>query len=176
MFLKKEFGVGYQITIDKKSESNSVDDTVTDIIINAVPEATILSNVSSELSFQLPLDSSSQFVKMFSELDEVVERKEISMYGVSITTLEEVFIMVGRGETGNREIMASSSKEASKKNATNVFSGNLSHTSAEDITSRQLFARHVQALLEKRALNFKRDRKAWVSKLQLISSEFKFRT
>lgn len=177
--MKKEFGVGYQITIDKKSESNSVDDTVTDIIVNAVPEATILSNVSSELSFQLPLDSSSQFVKMFYDLDKVVERNEISTYGVSITTLEEVFIMVGRGETGNRELMASSSKEASKKDVkgfSDEFSGNAINTSAEDITSRQLFARHVQALLEKRALNFKRDRKAWVSKARLFFTEIKFCT
>ncbi len=176
LFLKKEFGVGYQISIDKISASERIDETVTDIIMNAVPEATVLSNVSSELSFQLPLDSSSQFVSMFSELDKIVESREISMYGVSITTLEEVFIMVGRGETGNREILASSLKNVKNEGgpgfAEEVQSSNASYASAENISSKHLFGRHVQALLQKRALNFKRDKKAWVSTSFKISLLF----
>ncbi len=84
MFLKKEFGVGYQITIEKKSDSKSVDQKVTSIIKDAVPEVNILNNVNFELSFQLPLDSSSQFVSMFSNLDKLVKENEISMYGVSL--------------------------------------------------------------------------------------------
>lgn len=165
LFLKKEFGVGYQISIEKKSESASVDATVTDIIVGAVPEATVLSNVSSELSFQLPLDSSSQFISMFAELDKIVAKEQISMYGVSITTLEEVFIMVGRGETGDRDLKASFSKSA--KVDEKVFQNedpdsNASYASAEDMNNQQLFARHVQALLQKRAMNFKRDKRAWI--------------
>ena len=46
LFLKKEFGVGYQITIEKKSDEPSVDETVTDVVMNSVPEAAVLSNVN----------------------------------------------------------------------------------------------------------------------------------
>ena len=161
LFLKKEFGVGYQITIEKKTEDSKVDDTVTDIVMDSVPEATILSNVSSELSFQLPLDSTSGFVSMFAKLDEVVESNDISNYGVSITTLEEVFLMVARGSSGKeREKFASSKKLSSVAEA--LGEGDTSHRSRQDLNNSMIFTRHVQCMLQKRATNFKRDKKAWV--------------
>lgn len=163
LFLKREFGVGYQITIEKKSESSAVDKTVTDIVMSSVPQASVLSNVSSELSFQIPLDASSSFTQMFAELDRIVESQEISMYGVSITTLEEVFLMVARGETGDRQILASSTKDSMKGISLEAEGDNSnSYRSTEDLKNSQMFSRHVQSLLTKRALNFKRDKKAWV--------------
>ena len=93
---------------------------------------------------------------------------------MSITTLEEVFLMVGRGELGTRTLLDSSLKETNlvdKKGLIDLRDGqgyidepraNVSYNSAEEITSQQLFSRHFQALLQKRALNFKRDKKAWV--------------
>lgn len=60
--------------------------------------------------------------------------------------------MVARGEDGlhltsEREDPASDSKEMSKTEM--------------DVTDNDRFRRHVQALFSKRALNFKRDKKAW---------------
>ena len=168
LFLKKEFGVGYQITIEKKSKDPSVDEAVKDIVMQSVPEATVLSNVSSELSFQLPLDAASSFVSMFADLDDVVERKDIYNYGVSITTLEEVFLMVARGEVGKeRQHLASSRKLGAAPE--NLSGGNISHRSAEDLSDSKIFTRHVQSLLQKRATNFKRDKKAWVCMIYIIS-------
>ena len=42
--------------------------------------------------------SSNLFPKMFAELDELASAKKIVAYGVSITTLDEVFMMIARGE------------------------------------------------------------------------------
>jgi ATP-binding cassette subfamily A (ABC1) protein 3 len=54
MFLKNKFGVGYNITFVKLK--NSVESaSILNIIKNYIPEATILTNVSSEISIQLPL-------------------------------------------------------------------------------------------------------------------------
>ncbi len=54
MFLKNKFGVGYNITFVKLK--NSVESApILNIIKNYIPEATILTNVSSEISIQLPL-------------------------------------------------------------------------------------------------------------------------
>jgi hypothetical protein len=60
-----------------------------------VQEAKLLSNVGAEMSFQLPLTASSRFRGMFEELDADQEGFGIETYGMSVTTLEEVFIKVG---------------------------------------------------------------------------------
>jgi ATP-binding cassette subfamily A (ABC1) protein 1 len=98
LFLKKAFGVGYQLTIEKLpqangeskgGEQNNIEDKLKHIVIGGVPEATVLSNVGSEMSFQLPLGASTKFVDMFGELDGEVESRAIITYGISITTLDE---------------------------------------------------------------------------------------
>lgn len=131
LFLKKTYGVGYQLTIDKgpvglrrakadprknpeereTENHDSVSDVVDEhmsaaaqdrklkrIVTGAVREANLLCEAGSELSYRLPLSAAPLFASMFAELDRQVEQKAISCYGVSITTLNEVFLLVTRGE------------------------------------------------------------------------------
>eukprot|EP00977_Amphora_coffeiformis_P024093 scaffold15051_cov144-Amphora_coffeaeformis.AAC.8 len=107
LFLKKTYGVGYQLVIEKQSGRNRSqhggsqhgrdeadesghdhDDTLKKIVTENVEDAALLNNVGTELSFQLPMSSSSQFGPMFEGLDEQVEKGTVMSYGVSITTLE----------------------------------------------------------------------------------------
>lgn len=211
LFLKKKYGVGYNLTIEKNfskvirrasrsSSASSLDNSrrqhkdgfvdekhvdpgserslvarqgsqrqkrnapspteaaIIDIVHGAVREASLLTNVGNEISFQLPLDSSSEFPDMLNRLDTMVEGKEISSYGVGITTLEEVFLMVARGETGEKDKMQSVRQEnGSVRSSTR---GGFRST-GDEMEQRHQFARHCQALFAKRALNFKRDKKAW---------------
>ena len=159
-FLKKEFGVGYQISIEKKPESHPIDEIIENIIMKSVPEASILSNVSSELSYHLPLNSSQSLVTLFADLDEVVEKNHISMNGISFTTLEKGFLLVSRGEIGESKMFKTTS--ASTRDIVNENENNRPGLQ-EDANDSKLFVRHVQSLLAKRMLNFKRDKKAWVS-------------
>jgi ATP-binding cassette subfamily A (ABC1) protein 3 len=53
-----------------------------------------LSEVSSEMTFQLPTESSSLFKDFFNELDNNLDNLGIRSYGVGITTLEEVFLKI----------------------------------------------------------------------------------
>ena len=57
-----------------------------------------MSEVSSEMTFQLPTESSSLFKDFFNELDNNLDNLGIRSYGVGITTLEEVFLKIGHGE------------------------------------------------------------------------------
>lgn len=138
LFLKKTYGVGYQLTIEKlpsstitelnandaEEEEEETEDSVKaeleSILSIYIPEAKLLSNAGSEISFQLPLtttnnksnkmikssgetssgggNSSEDFVGLFKELDTMVDHDQIITYGVSITTLDEVFLMVARGD------------------------------------------------------------------------------
>ena len=141
LFLKKMYGVGYQLTIEKQTKGKEkmsdaaaldmtkslessevfadsdygeatnrkiydVDDEIEDEfgaegpakdgtygkILNkqiktAVPEATLLNDVGTEIRYQLPIGASDKFAMLFEELDREVDSGMIVSYGVSITTL-----------------------------------------------------------------------------------------
>lgn len=113
LFLKKNYGVGYQLTIenkqsrklmpaisrddsevftenDDKIDADSGDisaDDVKGLVKDAVPEATLLNDVGTEVRYQLPLGASGQFAGMFERLDMEVDKGNIVSYGISMTTL-----------------------------------------------------------------------------------------
>jgi len=65
IYLKNKFGVGYNINFVK--ESNAVDsDKIINLVKKYVPKATVLSNVSSNLSMQLPLEDLKNFSGLFN--------------------------------------------------------------------------------------------------------------
>jgi ATP-binding cassette subfamily A (ABC1) protein 3 len=91
--LKKRFGVGYNLVIakDSKDPSPEIDNFINSRIDNAIK----LSEVSSEITYQIPTTESDKFEQFFTELDDSLESLKIKSYGVGVTTLEEVFLKVG---------------------------------------------------------------------------------
>lgn len=178
LFLKKTYGVGYQLTIEKqpmptkKANTNgedgiardtvAVDKKMDQIVKGSVPEASLLTNVGTEMSYQLPLGAASKFTPMFQQLDDQVSSGGIVTYGVGITTLDEVFLLVARGKTAEKPVLKSA-KQGDSANVAYKDEMDQSARSKMDLETEGLFVRHVGALLRKRALNFKRDKKAWVS-------------
>jgi len=184
LFLKKTYGVGYQLTIEKKPLSAkklltngeddkkpklNVDEEIPKIVLGNVESANLLTNVGTEVSFQLPLGASSTFAPMFDQLEELRANDEIVTYGVGITTLEEVFLLVARGATPDQahekpHLKSTEAVDGKDTSAKQVFENERSVSSNStkmDLEANNMFARHVTALFRKRALNFKRDRKAW---------------
>ncbi|KAF9597369.1 hypothetical protein IFM89_017715 [Coptis chinensis] len=115
LFLKHQYGVGYTLTLVKSAPSASV---AADIVHRHVPSATRLSDVGTEISFRLPLASSSSFESMFREIESCMIKHTISetsrnngvcfgieSYGISVTTLEEVFLRVARCDVEEIEHM-----------------------------------------------------------------------
>jgi len=147
----------------RSNATTPIEAAIIGIVQGAVSEASLLTNVGNEISFQLPLDSSSEFPNMLNRLDDMVEGKEISSYGVGITTLEEVFLMVARGETGEKDEMQSVRRGKSIRKNGSVRSSTRGsfRSTGEEMQEQHQFARHCQALFAKRAMNFKRDKKAW---------------
>lgn len=183
LFLKKHYGVGYQLTIEKNANgggkkayddefddervgsSSAKDKRLKNIVLESVSEASLLSNVGTEMSFQFPIGAASEFKSMFEQLDDEVDDGGIVTYGVSITTLDEVFLLVARGGTAEKVEMKSSKAKAGEL----VGEGETSYRSRMDLENDGMFARHVQSLFRKRALNFKRDKKAWICSTLLPS-------
>lgn len=96
LFLKRRFGVGYNLVIAKESKEPNPE--IDRFVMDRIPEAIKLSEVSSEVTFQIPQTESSKFEDFFTELDQSLRDLRIKSYGVGVTTLEEVFLRVGRDE------------------------------------------------------------------------------
>jgi ATP-binding cassette, subfamily A (ABC1), member 3 len=81
LFLKRAFGVGYNMTIEKKDHTTFNSATMTDIVMSRIPTATLLTDVGTELTFQLPLTSSDEFQNLFEHIDNNEASLGVQSYG-----------------------------------------------------------------------------------------------
>ncbi len=102
LFLKNRYGVGYNLVIAKKTRDSAPQ--IDKFVMSRIPNAHKLSEVSSEMTFQLPAESSQQFKDLFTELDNNLENLGIRSYGVGITTLEEVFLKIAEHPEEQHEL------------------------------------------------------------------------
>ena len=126
--------------------------------------------VGTEIAFQLPFSSSDRFQGLFDHLDANLDELGIRSYGMSVTTLEEVFIKVAEGTAteatavkGRKVSLLPLKEEKSvieesetQKRPTVAFS------KLEDEDMVHFFFQHMYALIMKRILYFRRDFKTWV--------------
>jgi len=72
-----------------------VESAISVFIQSHLPEAELVENLSSELIYQLPDDAASvsKFEQLFVDLDSRLSELGISGYGISNTSLEEVWLL-----------------------------------------------------------------------------------
>jgi len=93
LFLKDKFGLGYTLTITSKDPE--MNNSISKEVLSMIPEAKLLSTAGSEISFQVPHSQNSCFAKLLSSLESMKrEGGYVEDYGLSSTTLEEVFMKV----------------------------------------------------------------------------------
>lgn len=68
IYLKNKFGVGYNITFVKKN-IDVPSSNIIKCVEKYVNNATLLTDVSSEVVIQLPMDKVSYFPQLFNEID-----------------------------------------------------------------------------------------------------------
>ena len=71
---------------------------VKDLIRKHVDNSATISNVSGELAMSLPTEEEKKFSPLLKELSEVKDSIGVSSFGLSVTTLEDVFLKVGTME------------------------------------------------------------------------------
>lgn len=89
-FLKKKFGVGYRLICVKEARCRTND--VTALLRQHIPNLEIETNIGSELSYVLNESYASIYQPLLKNLEENSDRLGLSSYGISLTTLEEVFL------------------------------------------------------------------------------------
>ena len=217
LFLKSRYGVGYTLTVVKNQTSansgaelvsggavNAGTDSavLTTLVKNAIADAEPLSDVGAEISFRLPFSAADRFPALFTSLDEMKGNSPsllgggplIQEYGIAVTTLEEVFLRVGKEESDalatnesacvkpkislpkssqdqnpTMNILLESSLEATG-NAVEVIGMDTSFsekTRNKNDYSETKFAKHFYALLMKRVIYGRRDKRMFVCQLVL---------
>ncbi|CAL8274752.1 unnamed protein product [Lota lota] len=104
LFLKNKYGAGYHMVIVKDHLCNVSE--ITRLVHMYVPDATMESCAGAELSYILPKESTSRFELLFAELEMNREELGIASYGASVTTMEEVFLRVGKLVDSSLDIQA----------------------------------------------------------------------
>ncbi|KAH1183577.1 phospholipid-transporting ATPase ABCA3 [Mauremys mutica] len=104
LFLKHKYGAGYHMVMVKEPYCNLGE--ISRLICQYVPNASLESNAGAELSFILPTESTHRFEALFTELEQKREELGIASYGASVTTMEEVFLRVGKLVDSSMDIQA----------------------------------------------------------------------
>ena len=103
LYLKRLYGVGYTFTISLQSDVNIEDEKekseikppIDNIILQNINGAKTISIAAGEILYRLPFESSNKFSNVFKKLDSDKNNLKIETFGVSVTTLEEVFLKIG---------------------------------------------------------------------------------
>ncbi|CAM9259808.1 unnamed protein product [Ectocarpus sp. 4 AP-2014] len=202
LFLKKHYGVGYNLTVVRGIEEDSPSSTngkeggngvseskleegtphhendkshlqvgpIKALVRSHVQASVLLSDVGAELSFQLPSEAASTFKGMLLEMDDRKAELGINSYGVSVTTLEEVFLRVASEATDHKNLghlgrLRRESSHASDMEKMATPNVSVQRGVTEDRSSERSWASaflyQTVALLKKRLLTFRRDKKMW---------------
>ncbi|XP_042560484.1 phospholipid-transporting ATPase ABCA1a isoform X2 [Clupea harengus] len=101
-YIKKEDSVSESssdagLGSDHESETTTIDvSLISNVIFKHVPSARLVEDLGHELTYVLPYESAKAgaFVELFHEIDDRLTYLGISSYGISDTTLEEIFLKV----------------------------------------------------------------------------------
>ncbi|CAG9770151.1 unnamed protein product [Ceutorhynchus assimilis] len=119
LFLKNKFGIGYHLTL--VLEGNSKEQAIARLVTTHVSKAEKARRHGRELSFILPHNAVDHFATLFSAIEAEINNKNsklgISSYGVSMTTLEEVFLHLEKAEDEPDEAVDNLSKKIVRNRA-----------------------------------------------------------
>lgn len=92
MYLKNKFGLGYHLTV--VMGESAVPAKVDELVSSRVPAREIGRRHGNELAFILPMDSVNVFPELFSQLEDQQDSLNVLSFGLSLTSLEEVFLQL----------------------------------------------------------------------------------
>uniref|UniRef100_A0A8C7D5T6 P-type phospholipid transporter n=1 Tax=Oncorhynchus kisutch TaxID=8019 RepID=A0A8C7D5T6_ONCKI len=206
LFLKKYFGSGYYLTLVKAGDgqmtnqctgslrrtslvegiarqnwSNSEPTDVSKVVCRHVPEAVFLESIGQEITYILPYGGAKDgtFALLFKELDLKMADIGVTNYGISDTTLEEIFLKVAE-DTGVDIVINSPHTILFYRKRTVVMQtfcmpsildvervANVNGKGSSVITGWELIRRQFLALFIKRFHHARRSRKGLIAQVIL---------
>jgi len=164
LFLKKRYGVGYHMTLVKDTNFN--ENKTLGLVSEMIPTSKLTSNVGAEVGYILESESSKQFKPLFQCLEEKQQEFGISSFGVSVTTLEEVFLKVGE----NAEVEANELNGHVKGEKEHLHMADSSESRLDPdrmLSGMALKISQFKAMFMKRLLHSMREKKALITQIIL---------
>ncbi|XP_078610116.1 cholesterol transporter ABCA5-like isoform X1 [Branchiostoma floridae x Branchiostoma japonicum] len=159
LFLKNRYGVGYHLGV--VTTLNCDRTQITAKIQEHVPEAELIRSHAMELSYTLPLERVENFADLFSMLDSNSDSLGVQNYGISMTTLEEVFLKLREDEEAEEGGKSSNGIAKTDDFEVRVGATEVDMTPARQftpsdyqlITGKELTKRRMKALLKLKFTN-----------------------
>ncbi|XP_037849172.2 ATP-binding cassette sub-family A member 10 isoform X2 [Chlorocebus sabaeus] len=89
LFLKRKWGIGYHLSLHRNEMCDT--EKITSLIKQHIPDAKLTTESEEKLVYSLPLEKTNRFPDLYSDLDKCSDQG-IRNYGLSMTTLNEVFL------------------------------------------------------------------------------------
>ncbi|XP_050926506.1 LOW QUALITY PROTEIN: glucosylceramide transporter ABCA12 [Lates calcarifer] len=184
LYLKDKLGQGYKLTLTKKMqnpESEQIDSAELKLFIQAhVPEARLKEAQGGDLVYSLPpftSSNASSYRSLLTALDSNLDALQLGGYGISDTTLEEVFLQLTNGATegGAEDAPLSISETISDTGSLDSFPSDPSEsygdriklTGSSMVRGMALAWQQMSAILIKRFHHSRRDWKGLISQILL---------
>merc|ERR1719506_1847930 len=100
--LKQRYGEGYKLSIHTADRSKAMSDKVGAFVERLCPKATLLNEPMGGTSdFELPRGSV-KISEIYLEIDKMIETLGILDWGITETTMEEVFLRISKVDDSQR--------------------------------------------------------------------------
>ena len=156
LYLKQVYDAGYKLTF-VKGKACDVNGIVS-LVESVIPESRLVADVGTELSMEVPIASSERFPDLLDSVEKAMDGKQlgIDQYGISVSTLEEVFFKAG-SSADTIGVMFTTDEEQGKTGI-EVSSSQMEIELERPSNSSW---RHFKALFIKRLLYARRDPRAF---------------
>ncbi|XP_003445395.1 LOW QUALITY PROTEIN: ATP-binding cassette sub-family A member 12 [Oreochromis niloticus] len=186
-YLKEKLGQGYKLTLTKKvqkTEDKQIDSAEVKAFVQAhVPEARLKEAQGNDLVYSLPpfnSSNASSYRSLLTALDSNLDALQLGGYGISDTTLEEVFLQLTHGQTEAKaedglpsisetvsDTISIDSLSLDDSDSSTSFSDRIKLTSSSTVTGMALAWQQMSAILIKRFHHSRRDWKGLISQILL---------
>ncbi|XP_055936420.1 phospholipid-transporting ATPase ABCA1-like [Argiope bruennichi] len=94
LFLKQKFGTGYHLHVVKDQRFNM--QGLSYLLQKYVPDVTVENELEKDISFRLLSATGEEFADMFEELESHKDELGVISFGITVTTMEDVFLNVSK--------------------------------------------------------------------------------
>uniref|UniRef100_A0A8C2N629 ATP-binding cassette, sub-family A member 9 n=1 Tax=Cricetulus griseus TaxID=10029 RepID=A0A8C2N629_CRIGR len=175
LFLKKKWGIGYHLSLHLNEMCDP--ESITSLVKKHIPDARLTTQSEERLMYILPLESTNKFPDLYRDLDRC-SNQGIENYGVSMTTLNEVFLKL-EGKSMTDESGVGISGHLQSEGAKDM--GSLVEleqvllsldSSGNTVSGMALWRQQLCAVAKVRFLKLKNERKSLMTMLLLFGISF----
>ncbi|EFB17327.1 hypothetical protein PANDA_015210, partial [Ailuropoda melanoleuca] len=171
LFLKKKWGIGYHLSL--QLNEMHVQENITSLIKQHIPDAKLSAESEGKLVYTLPLERTNRFPALYEDLDRC-PGLGIENYGVSMTTLNEVFLKLeGKSAIDESDVatlgeaQAESTEDTERLVETEQVLSSLNEMT-KTIGGLALWRQQVCTIARVRFLKLKHEKKAFLSLLLIL--------